>query len=261
MKSLQELLNDLDIQIDNFHILYEQKNAYPDSNRNLLEADFNFYIADENIHQAINAESLAYLNTLISKIKRIKDNPEVIEVISTHLFSFVELWADYNAVKSVFEKKIKYYHKKIKSYRKLMKEDKVSALAPGKLKATAVRDLMELSFNEKDIFEFTNAEERDAIIDNLNKFIGNQLDTCTTTLKINNIENRLAYFLINQIAVHASIIFSEIKNIEINGSPFEEKKRQSVVSKIKKQIKQNNLDSKANAFVREVESIIGNHLG
>lgn len=259
MNKLLELLNELIVLVDELHEFYRLGGNYPSEKIELIKKSFNFYKCEVAIESIDVPQNISFIPSLKNKIKQIKDNPDVLYCISVNMW-----WS------RIHRKSMSHIEQDLKSqlnlyYQKLsIIEERFSAKseASGKLiqlSSSAARDIFELEYKGKSIFPFKTTEEKETIIDCLQKFIANQLEMLPVPLNISIAEKQLGYYLITEIAKAAKIEYVHIMNITINDSVFDESRRSVAYSKIKKNIAEKNLRSEKELFINDIDEIINNH--
>jgi hypothetical protein len=259
MNKLLELLNELIVLVDELHELYRLGSNYPSEKIEFIKKSFNFYNCEVALERIDTPQDISFIPRLKNKIEQIKDNPDVLYRISLYMWFSKIPWKSMLDIEEDLKSQLNLYYQKLSI---IQERFSAKSEASGKLiqlSSSAARDIFELEYKGKSIFPFKTTEEKETIIDCLQKFIANQLEMLSVPLNIIIAEKQLGYYLITEIAKAAKIEYVHIMNITINDSAFDESRRSVAYSKIKKNIAEKNLRTEKELFINDIDEIINNH--
>lgn len=223
-----------------------------------------FYVIDYEIYKH-NSEALkAHIGYLIDKYYALSNN----DFKLTKLASLDEDGLEFSTLSIVaanLKNDLKNIIDKLVDYREIATKRQDATIENSealRLRATFVENLINLEINEVPVFENDDEEIRLQIMDSLVQFITKNIDKINpiVNLRTPNRKEYFAYYIVCRMAELSGIPYVSIKNIAINGEPYNEEKASRHRSKYRKNINEGDITQEFEEFYYSFEEAIKAHL-
>lgn len=131
-----------------------------------------------------------------------------------------------------------------------------------RLRASFVNYLIDIEINEEPVFENNDENIRSQLKNSLVQFITKNIDKISPIVNFStpNRKEKYAYYIICRVAEASGIPYVDIKNITVNGEPYDEEKASRHRSKNKKSINQGDASLGFEKLYHSFEEAIKAHL-
>jgi hypothetical protein len=261
-ETIEHLFRYVEEKIVGLEMLLKHGKGYSKSYDQQLFKPVDFYVIDYEIYK-YNADSVKkHTSYLLGKYYALFNNDNKI----TKLASLDEVALDFSTIPEVannLKNDLNIIINKLLDYIGLISNrQNATDETNKKLKVSVIEYLITLEINDEPMFNIESSLVRNQIKDSLAQFINKNLEEIRPILNFHT-PNRKEYFanyIISRLAELSGILYVDIKNISINGKPYDEDNGVTQRNRYNKKIYKKTYTKEFEKFYTSFEEGIKGHL-
>jgi hypothetical protein len=263
-ETIEHLFRYVEEKIVGLEMLLKHGKGYSKNYDQQLFKSVDFYVIDYEIYKCDIDSVKRHTGYLLDKYYSLFNN----EIKLTKLASLDEDGLEFSTIFEVtrnLKNSLNVIIIKLKEYRDLVsKRDDLSNQAEFKngLKVSVINFLIGLEINSEPIFHSDSNHDLEQLKASIINFIDKKSDQIVPIINIHtpNRKEYFAYYVVCRLAELSGIPYFNIKNVSINGEPYQEVKGMRHRSKYNKKIKEETYTEEFEVFINAFEESIKEHL-
>lgn len=261
-ETIEHLFRYVEEKIIGLEMLLKHGKGYSKSYDQQLFKPVDFYVIDYEIYKH-DAESVKkHTGYLLNKYHALFNN----EIKLTRLASLDVDGLEFSTileVANVLKNDILKIINKLVEYREFISNrQNATDQTNKKLKVSVVEYLITIEINDEPMFDFESSLALNQIKDSLAQFINKNLEKVRPILNLQtpNKKEYFANYIISRLAELSGILYVDIKNISINGKPYNENNGMTQRNRYNKKIHKKTYTKEFEKFYTSFEEAIKAHL-